>query len=72
MYKHGTDDQAAQFGGSQYFYDQTGSQDKTLKLYQGGYHDLLNDLVKESVISDIKGWINERLPAEASTASSIR
>jgi alpha-beta hydrolase superfamily lysophospholipase len=33
--------------GSQYFYEQAGSTDKTLKLYEGHYHDLLNDLDKD-------------------------
>ena len=27
-------------------YERAGSTDKTLKLYEGGYHDLLNDLDK--------------------------
>jgi len=32
-----------------------------LKLYQGHYHDLLNDVGKEQVLADIKGWIDARL-----------
>jgi acylglycerol lipase len=40
-----------------------GSTDKTLKLYEGGFHDLLNDIDKESVIVDIKSWIDGHLPA---------
>lgn len=39
-----------------------GSADKMLKLYEGHYHDLLNDLGKEEVMADIKGWIEARLP----------
>ena len=35
--------------------------DKTLKLYDGHYHDLLNDLGKEKVMADIKGWIDAHL-----------
>jgi hypothetical protein len=34
-----------------------GSKDKTLKLYEGHYHDLLNDIGKEGVMADIKAWI---------------
>jgi alpha-beta hydrolase superfamily lysophospholipase len=37
------------------------STDKTLKLYDGHYHDLLNDLGKETVIADIIGWIDQRV-----------
>jgi alpha-beta hydrolase superfamily lysophospholipase len=44
-----------------------GATDKTLKLYEGGFHDLLNDIDKELVMQDIKGWINTRLPAVLST-----
>ena len=44
------------------FYDTAGSKDKTLKLYEGHVHDLLNDLRKEAVMTDIKVWIEARLP----------
>ena len=54
---HGTADQATKPSGSQRFYDTVGSQDKTLKLYDGHFHDLLNDLDKEVVMADIKSWI---------------
>ena len=59
---HGTEDKATKFSGSQEFHDHAGSRDKTLKLYQGHYHDLLNDLGKEQVMGDIKGWLDARLP----------
>lgn len=47
------------------FYDMAGSTDKTLKLYEGGFHDLLKDVDKETVISDIKSWIKVHLLATA-------
>lgn len=59
---HGTGDKAAQFSGSKLFYDSASSVDKTLKLYEGHYHDLLNDVGKETVMDDIKSWVNERMP----------
>ena len=58
---HGTADRATKPAGSQLFYDTAGSSDKTLKLYDGHYHDLLNDIDKESVLSDITAWIDARL-----------
>jgi len=58
---HGTADKVTKPGGSQFFYDTVGSKDKTLKLYEGHAHDLLNDIGKEQVIADIKGWITARL-----------
>jgi acylglycerol lipase len=59
---HGTADKATKPSGSQEFYDHAGSKDKTLKLYEGHYHDLLNDLGKEQVMADILAWIDKRLP----------
>ena len=40
---HGTDDKATVCHGSEFFHETVGSKDKTLKLYEGHYHDLLND-----------------------------
>lgn len=59
---HGTADTVTNPNGSQLFYDTAGSSDKTLKLYEGHVHDLLNDLGKETVIADIQDWIAARLP----------
>lgn len=58
---HGTEDKATRPSGSQLFYDTAGSADKTLKLYEGGYHDLLNDADRQTVLSDIRSWIDARL-----------
>lgn len=66
---HGTDDKATRPEGSQYFYDNVGSKDKTLKLYEGGYHDLLNDIDKETVMADILKWINERVPVKTAVSA---
>ena len=57
---HGTEDKAAKSSGSQLFYDRAGSTDKTLKLYDGHFHDLLNDLGKDTVMTDITSWIDAR------------
>jgi acylglycerol lipase len=66
---HGTDDKAAKASGSQSFYDRAGSTDKTLKLYDGHVHDLLNDLGKETVMADITAWIEARLPGGAKSGA---
>lgn len=58
---HGTADKATVPAGSQFFYDTAGSKDKTLKLYEGHAHDLLNDIGKEGVMADIVAWINKHL-----------
>src|SRR4051812_37314956 len=54
---HGTKDNAAKYSGSQFFYDNVGASDKTIKLYDGHYHDLLNDVDKEKVMADVEEWI---------------
>ncbi len=59
---HGTGDKAARASGSQFFYDTAGAKDKTLKLYDGHFHDLLNDTGKEVVMADIASWIGRHLP----------
>ena len=58
---HGTADKVTKPEGSQTFYDNAGSKDKTLKLYEGHAHDLLNDLDKQTVMGDINAWIDARL-----------
>lgn len=60
---HGTADKATVCHGSEFFYETAGSKDKTLKLYEGHAHDLLNDIGKEGVMADITGWIEKHLPA---------
>jgi alpha-beta hydrolase superfamily lysophospholipase len=60
---HGTADKATVPAGSQFFFDTVGSKDKTLKLYEGHFHDLLNDAGKEAVFADVLSWVNKHLPA---------
>ena len=60
---HGTSDKNTRPSGSQHFYDMVGSPDKTLKSYEGSFHDPLNDKDKGVVMQDILGWINARVPA---------
>lgn len=60
---HGTADKATMPSGSQLFFDTAGSKDKMLKLYDGHFHDLLNDIGKDGVLADIRAWIEARLKA---------
>lgn len=63
---HGTLDKATKPSGSQLFFDTASSKDKTLKLYEGHFHDLLNDVDKEFVMADINNWLDARIPAQKS------
>lgn len=67
---HGDQDKVTVPAGSQTFFDEAGSADKTLKLYEGYAHDLLNDVGKEVVMKDIIKWIEDRLPAAQAAAAS--
>jgi alpha-beta hydrolase superfamily lysophospholipase len=58
---HGTSDKATKPSGSQLFHERAGFKDKTLKLYEGYYRDLLNDTGKELVMSDVKTWLDAHL-----------
>jgi acylglycerol lipase len=58
---HGTRDKAAKPEGSRFFVETAGSTDKTLKLYEGAYHDLLSDVGKETVATDVLDWIRARI-----------
>ncbi len=40
-----------------------GSEDVTLRSYPGGYHELFNDLDRDTVRGDLLAWLNERLAA---------
>ncbi len=43
------------------FYKKVASPDKTLKVYDGFYHEILNEPGKESVLGDIGGWLSARI-----------
>lgn len=58
---HGTADNVTKSTGSQYFMDHVSSADKQLKLYEGYYHDLLNDKYNAIIKKDIIRWLNERV-----------
>ncbi|HKU13164.1 MAG TPA: lysophospholipase [Steroidobacteraceae bacterium] len=64
---HGTADKVTKPSGSQEFYEKAGSSDKTLKLYEGHFHDLLADIGKERVMADIQAWIDAHLQRAART-----
>lgn len=58
---HGTADKATRPSGSQTFHDTSKSADKTLIMYDGYYHDPLNDVGKAKVLEDIQQWLEPRL-----------
>ena len=61
---HGTADKVTKPSGSKEFYEKAGSNDKTLKLYEGHFHDLLADVGKQQVMADIEAWIAAHIGTE--------
>lgn len=59
----GVDDQLVNPAGSQLAYERVASVDKTLKRYAGMRHEILNEVDKEIVLSDIVDWLNQRTEA---------
>ena len=39
------------------FFEIAQAKDKTFKLYEGYYHEVLNEVGREQVISDLKAWL---------------
>ncbi len=58
---HGTDDRLADPEGSKSLYQHAQSKDKTLKLYEGYYHEVMNEPEKEMVLGDIVEWMERHL-----------
>jgi alpha-beta hydrolase superfamily lysophospholipase len=60
---HGTADRLTPVAGSEMVVERAGSQDKTLELYDGLYHELLNEPERQRVLDDIAGWLDARFAA---------
>ena len=57
----GTGDGIADPSGGEELFAGASSSDKTLKTYEGFYHEILNEPDREEVYSDILNWLEERL-----------
>ncbi len=57
---HGTADELCEPEGSKQLDARAGSTDKTLKLYEGLAHEVLNEPEKEEVLGDLREWLDAR------------
>ncbi|MFO7584597.1 MAG: alpha/beta hydrolase [Anaerolineales bacterium] len=57
----GTADRLVDPGGAKMLYEQAASQDKTFKLYEGFYHEVMNEPGRAQVLADIEDWIEKRI-----------
>ena len=53
----GSGDKLVDPSGAQLFYNLAGSRDKTIKIYNGFYHEVFNEPEHEQVLNDVKTWI---------------
>ena len=55
---HGTRDLLADPEGSRQLYERAESGDKDLRLYEGLYHEILNEPEKGQVLADMIDWLD--------------
>ena len=55
---HGGADPIADASGSKDMHDALASADKSLKVYDGLYHEVFNEPERDQVIDDVIGWLN--------------
>lgn len=67
---HGAEDALANPAGSEALYRRAASADKTLKLYPGLYHEILNEPEKDQVLADIAAWLDARATASLDAEST--
>ena len=56
---HGSEDRLVSVKGSRMVHERAASEDKTLKIYDGFFHEVLNELPedRERVLADIAAWL---------------
>lgn len=58
---HGEADTLTSPEGSRFLYDNVSSEDKTLKIYPGLYHEIFNEPERMQVFADLESWLDQRL-----------
>ena len=61
---HGTEDKLVDVIGSQWLHDRVKSNDRTLKLYEGYFHEVINDKDSEQVYKDILDWLDSHIRSD--------
>ena len=57
----GSDDRLVDPGGAQMLYDRASSEDKTIRIYDGLWHEVFNEPERARVLKDVEDWIATRL-----------
>jgi acylglycerol lipase len=57
---HGTEDKLVPYAATVLLHERASAKDKTLKLFEGGFHELFNDTCAEEFFADLIGWLRAR------------
>jgi len=57
----GGQDKLVDPGGAQMLYDGASSKDKTIRIYEGFYHEVFNEPERAMVLKDVETWLERRL-----------
>ncbi|EOM77022.1 alpha/beta hydrolase [Rhodococcus rhodnii] len=63
LVQHGSDDTLAPVSAAELIRDGAGSQDLTVLIYDGLYHEVFNEPEQETVLGDLVEWLRPRVPA---------
>jgi acylglycerol lipase len=68
----GTGDRIVPPSGSRMVHDRAGSPDRTLRLYDGLYHELFNEPERRVVLGDVTAWLDARTVPREVEAGRVR
>jgi alpha-beta hydrolase superfamily lysophospholipase len=58
---HGGEDKLTNPEGSKLVHELAGSSDKTLKIYDGLFHEIFNEPEQDQVLTDVTDWLSKRM-----------
>jgi len=57
----GSDDRLVNPQGAKMLHERAGSQDKSIRIYDGLYHEVFNEPERDQVLADVVNWLNARV-----------
>ncbi|NLE81831.1 MAG: alpha/beta hydrolase [Rhodococcus sp.] len=61
LLQHGSDDKLANVNGTKMIAERAGSEDLTVKIYDGFFHEVFNEPERDRVIDDLIEWLRPRI-----------
>lgn len=70
---HGRDDKICDFKGSEALFEKAKSLDKKIIIYDGLYHEIMNEVEKErmKVLNDVKNWVRSKVSGGQTSGKSV-